>query len=156
MRHSKWIPALLIIAGVGLSGCTRSSQAAGGPAEGKPAVVEAVAGSEVKRVTLTQRASERLAIETVPVGEIAAVPAKKGVPATPAKKVVPYIAVFYDAKGGSWVYTVTQPLTFLRQRVVIERVTGSDAVLSDGPAVGTAVVTKGVSELYGAETGVGK
>ena len=68
-----------------------------------------------------------------------------------SQKVVPYRAVYYDAKGGAWVYVNTKPLMFERQRVTVERVVGDIAVLSEGPPVGTAVVTTGASLLYGTE-----
>ncbi|MGZ8473253.1 MAG: hypothetical protein ACXWWY_07055 [Candidatus Deferrimicrobiaceae bacterium] len=67
------------------------------------------------------------------------------------KKVVPYSSVYYDAKGAAWVYVNTKPLVFERQRVGVERVVGDLAVLSDGPPVGTPVVTVGAALLYGAE-----
>jgi hypothetical protein len=67
------------------------------------------------------------------------------------QKVVPYSAVYYDGKGGAWVYVNTNPLTFERQRIAVERVAGDVAVLSDGPPVGTPIVTVGASLLYGAE-----
>lgn len=70
--------------------------------------------------------------------------------------VVPYSAVYYDAKGDAWVYTNTQPLVYERQRIHIKRIEGDLAVLSDGPAVGTQVVTVGASLLYGAEVVFGK
>jgi hypothetical protein len=67
------------------------------------------------------------------------------------KKVVPYSAVYYDAKGDVWVYVNTKPLVFERRRVGVERVVGDLAVLSDGPPVGTQVVTVGAALLYGTE-----
>jgi hypothetical protein len=67
------------------------------------------------------------------------------------RKVVPYGAVYYDGKGYAWVYVNPKPLVFERQRVGVERVVGDLAVLSDGPPVGTAVVTVGAAMLYGAE-----
>ena len=33
------------------------------------------------------------------------------------QKVVPYSAVYYDAKGDAWVYVNTEPLTYERQRI---------------------------------------
>ena len=50
---------------------------------------------------------------------------------------------------------VPEPLTFVRHRVVIDKIDRGLAVLQDGPAVGTKVVTVGAAELYGAESGVG-
>lgn len=67
------------------------------------------------------------------------------------QKVVPYSAVYYDGKGAPWVYVNSKPLTFERQRIAVERVVGDLAVLSDGPPVGTSVVTVGAALLYGTE-----
>ena len=67
------------------------------------------------------------------------------------QKVVPYSAVYYDAKGVPWVYINTRPLAFERQRIGVERIVGDLAVLSEGPSVGTPVVTVGAPLLYGAE-----
>jgi hypothetical protein len=67
------------------------------------------------------------------------------------RKVVPYGAVFYDAKGAAWVYVSVGPLAFERQRIAVERVVGDRAVLSEGPPAGTPVVTVGAALLYGAE-----
>jgi hypothetical protein len=67
------------------------------------------------------------------------------------RKVVPYSAVYYDAKGSAWVYVSPQPLVFIRERIGVERIAGELAVLTEGPPVGTAVVTVGAPLLYGAE-----
>ena len=67
------------------------------------------------------------------------------------RTVIPYAAVLYDAHGDAWVYTNPEPLVFVRHRVSIAYIDGDRAVLSDGPPVGTAVVTAGGAELLGAE-----
>ena len=67
------------------------------------------------------------------------------------KKVVPYSAVIYGASGDAWVYTSPEPAVFVRRQVTIEDIDDGTAVLSDGPPVGTQVVTVGAAELYGAE-----
>lgn len=67
------------------------------------------------------------------------------------RTVVPYSAVYYDAKGAPWVYVNPAPLVFQRERVAVERIAGDLAVLGDGPAVGTTVVTVGAPLLYGTE-----
>jgi hypothetical protein len=67
------------------------------------------------------------------------------------RKVVPYSAVYYDAQGAAWVYVNTQPLTYERQRIDVERIVGDLAVLANGPPEGTPVVTVGAPLLYGAE-----
>jgi hypothetical protein len=67
------------------------------------------------------------------------------------RKVVPYSAVYYDAKGAAWVYVNTAPRAFVRERITVDRVVGAVALLAEGPAVGTRVATVGVPLLYGAE-----
>jgi hypothetical protein len=67
------------------------------------------------------------------------------------RKVVPYGALYYDAKGAPWVYVNPEPLGFERQRIGVERIVGDLVVLSDGPPVGTPVVTVGAAMLYGVE-----
>ena len=67
------------------------------------------------------------------------------------QKVVPYGAVYYDAKGTPWVYVNTKPLTYERRPVRVERIVGDVAVLSEGPDVGTPVVSVGAALLFGAE-----
>jgi hypothetical protein len=67
------------------------------------------------------------------------------------QKVVPYSAVYYDAKGEAWVYVATAPLTYERQRIAVDRIEGERALLHDGPAVGTSIVTVGAAMLFGTE-----
>jgi len=68
-----------------------------------------------------------------------------------SQKVVPYGALYYDARGAAWVYVSKEPLAFERQSVQVDRVVGNVAVLTEGPALGTSVVTVGAALLYGAE-----
>ncbi len=70
----------------------------------------------------------------------------------PPRKSVPYAAVLYDTKGDIWVYTNPAPLTFMRHKIRIESIEGDVAILTEGPANGTQVVTVGTMLLYGAET----
>ena len=70
--------------------------------------------------------------------------------------VVPKAALLHDAYGGTWVYVVREPRVYVRQRVVVADITGTLAVLSQGPAVGARVVTDGAAELFGVEFGAGK
>lgn len=65
-------------------------------------------------------------------------------------------AVVFDAIGGSWVYAEVAPHTYARERVMVSYITGPDAVLSSGPAVGSRIVTVGAQALFGAETGMMK
>ncbi|HEX2035047.1 MAG TPA: hypothetical protein VHS99_12755 [Chloroflexota bacterium] len=72
------------------------------------------------------------------------------------RKIVPYDAVIYDLEGGAWIYTSPQPEVFVRHRITVDYIDGTQAVLLEGPPVGTAIVIVGATELYGAESGVGK
>jgi hypothetical protein len=67
------------------------------------------------------------------------------------RKVVPYGSVYYDSKGAAWLYVNPKPLVFERQRISVERVVGDLAVLSEGPPVGTSIVSVGAALLYGTE-----
>ena len=100
-------------------------------------------GFGISRITLLPKAARRLDIKT---GEIS----EEG----PGRKVTPYSSIMYDLEGDAWVYTVTAPLSFVREAVVVEVIRGGHAYLKEGPPVGTKVVTVGVPELYGAEVGV--
>ena len=148
MRHSRrWIAVLgLLIAVPQLSACTQTSAEATNSKE--PAKVEHVEGSsDVSRLTLTPRAVERLGIKTTAIRE-ETVAGKR-------RKVVPYGAVLYDAKGDTSVYVSSAPNTYVRESITVDFIEGDRAVLTAGPAAGTAVVTVGAAELYGTETGVG-
>ncbi len=70
--------------------------------------------------------------------------------------VVPKGALLHDAYGGTWVYVVREPRIYARERVVVADITGSLAVLSQGPAAGARVVTDGAAELFGVEFGAGQ
>lgn len=72
------------------------------------------------------------------------------------RKVVPYSAVLYGVNGETWVYVNLEPLVFVRQRITIDFIDGDQVFLIEGPAVDVPVVTMGVAELFGAETGVSK
>lgn len=70
--------------------------------------------------------------------------------------VIPFSALIYDIYGDTWVYTNPEPRHFLRVPVVVDYIDGDQVILVDGPAAGTTVVTIGVAELHGTDTGVGK
>ena len=110
-----------------------------------PATVEPIPGTDFSRVTLSARAAQRLAVQTAPVR-----PAAGG---GAARTVIPYSAVLYDEQGRTFAYTSPQPLVFVRAPIVIDAIEGSDALLRSGPPPGTAVVSVGAAELFGAEFG---
>jgi multidrug efflux pump subunit AcrA (membrane-fusion protein) len=96
------------------------------------------------RITLTQKAVERLGLQVAQVGS------------APGNKLqVPSEAVFYDSNGSTWVYANPAPLVFVRHPVALERISGKNALLSSGPAIGSSVATIGVPELQGADAGIG-
>lgn len=263
-RSNRWIVFLLITVSLLLSACSQASQA---PAKIKPAILEPVEGTKFNRVTLTEKAAERLGIQTVAVseqqltrmrtlvGEVVASPLGTVVEGSdtttvpdlsskpgeafvllrmnqidrsqidgsfPAqvyapedddsdeglladmfedeagdddveddlsevdlyykinslehglvtgqnvrvavalagnealRKVIPYSAILYDLDGSTFVYTSPESLVFVRQPVTVDYIDGDFVVLEDGPSAGTEIVTVGVAELYGIDTGVGK
>jgi len=106
----------------------------------EPFQLEVIEGSDFQRVILTEKAAQRLDIQTASVNG----------------NVIPYAAVLYGLNGETWTYTNPEPLVFVRQSIVIDSIEGDRAFLSEGPDTGTAVVIIGVAELYGAEVGVKK
>jgi len=121
-------------------GCTEVEAAA--PHVHQPVHLEPVEGSEAQRVIFDQRGAEQVSVQTAPVR-------RRG-----KHTVVPYAALIYDGQGATWVYTSPEPLTYLRAQVDVVHIEGGRVLLQDGPPVGTAVVTTGASEVYGAERGI--
>ena len=141
----RWVGTLLTVVALAVAGCAESGAEA---AEGEPAIlISPVDGSDVSRLTLSARAWERLGIETADVTE--------RVVDDVERLMIPYAAVLYNADGSAWAYTNRDGFEFIRARLEIVRIAGSEAILADGPAAGTLVVTVGGAELWGAEHGVG-
>ena len=137
MKHiNLWIILALILASL-LAACAPKENAA---TKVNPVKLEPIEGTEFKRVILTEKAAQRLNIQTAEV----------------SGESIPYAAVIYDTEGNTWIYTNPAPLTFVRAPIVVDHIQGDQAILSQGLDSGTSVVTLGVSELYGAETGVSK
>lgn len=145
MRHSnRWLGVLPIIVSVYLAGCGR--QAASHETV-EPAHVEHIDGSDLSRLTLTDKAMERLDIRLGAVSEERIGPS--------LRKVVPYGAVIYDPQGHTWVYTSPERNTFVRAPIDVDRINNDMAILNDGPSVGTQVASVGGGLLYGTEFEVG-
>jgi hypothetical protein len=125
-------------------GACAQGQGPEAPADEGLAQLEDIAGSEVKRVTLTDDAVERIGVETVPV-----------VATEDGRTSVPSATVLYDPAGRTWVFTEPDHDVVVREEVTIVGTNGDDTILAAGPAVETPVVTVGVAELYGTELGVG-
>jgi len=129
---------LAAAASVGLSGCAavKSDSAPTGVA---PAALEKV-GSDLSKITLTDKAVERLGLTTEKVTKGSALE-------------IPYAALMYDGAGKTWVYTSPEPRTYIRAAVTVDKITGDKVQLRSGPPAGTDVVTIGAAELFGTEFG---
>ena len=140
-----WLVAALMALPLFLVGCGGGSSEASAEEECTgPACVALIEGTELSTVTLTEKAAQRLAIATATVE-------KNG-----TGKVIPYSAVLYSPTGETWAYVSPKSLTFVRHAIVVDRIDGDKAYLSQGPTAGAEVATVGVAELYGAESGLGQ
>jgi hypothetical protein len=148
MRNVRSAMAAVILIALPLSGCRQD--AAASPKQ-SPATLEESGQPGIKRVRLTERAAERLGIEMAEVREEAVTIADNSV----QRKVIPYGAIIYDTKGQTWTFTNPEPLVFIRHSVTVERISGDKVILTEGPPVGTTVVTVGSAELMGAESKYG-
>ena len=152
MMHPNRRWALALLVAVASAAATPALAAGGGKSLGKPsgvvpATVEAIPGSDLKRVTLTERAAERIDLKTTAVRETMVGEVQV--------KVVPYSSLIYDPHGGTWVYTVTAPRSFVRAAVDVDYIEGDHVFLKNGPPVGSEVASVGVAEIYGTEFEVG-
>ena len=145
MKLNRILLAIALVLALGLTACGEDSEEY---TKIEPALVEPIDGTVFNRVTLTERAAERLEVQTRPVAE-------EQVDGN-SRLVVPYAAIIYDINGGTWVYTNPAPLTFVRAPITIDFIDGDKVYLHDGPALGTEVATVAVAELFGTDTGVGK
>ena len=123
-----------------VSGCGTSSFAADPVAE-PPAKVEKNASTGIAKITLSEKAIDRLDLKTATVQA-----GSEG-----AALRLPYEALLYDAKGGTWVYANPEPRVYQRQAVTVIRIEGGTVFASAGPSVGTVIVTTAAAELFGAE-----
>ena len=133
------VAGLVIGAAAILAGCATTT-----PEEAPPAVIKPVAGSQIPQLQLTERAVQRLGIVTQPVRPTTTA-------GQPAHEVIPYSAVVYDTDGSTWTYVDVAARTYERKPITVTEIDGTTALLSAGPAAGTAVVTVGAAELLGTE-----
>ena len=145
MKNKNWIALVFLM--VLLTACGGGQVPVTSEKEA-PSRVDPVEGSEYSRVILTEKAKERLGIQTVQVS-LADLEGSE-------YKAIPYAAVMYGLKGETWAYTNPESLVYIRQMIVIDHIDGDVALLTEGPDIGTPVVTVGASLLYGAEVGVSK
>lgn len=105
------------------------------------ATVERNASTGIAKITLTGRAVQRLELKTDQVKPGAAV----------AEVLLPYAALLYDASGKTWVYTNPEERVYQRQAVTVAKVEAGVVTATAGPPAGSAIVTVGAAELFGAE-----
>ncbi len=141
-RTTRSFAIVITVLSVALAGCGQEAADAAPLAEAVS--VTEIEDSGLHRVTLSESAAARLAVETATVTE-----------ASGGKLLIPYSALLYDATGATWTYTNPEDLVFVREQVEVELIDGDFAQLTAGPEAGTPVVTVGAAELWGAETGVG-
>ena len=120
-----------------------SRQAANSPPV-PPAVLDPAPGAPLPTVNLSPAAFEAVRVQTTPVQAAA------------GGLMIPTTAVIYSPDGAAWTYMLVGPRSYLRHAIVVDRVAGTEAFLSSGPAAGTPVVTVGAPELLGTEYGVGE
>ena len=152
-----WLRSVLLVPLAGavltLGGCAQSGDRTPEQNPTEVVSVQPVSGTGLHTVTLSQEAITRDDLQVHPL----AVTTTKQADGKPTQvKTVPFTAVIYDPSGGSYVYTATGSRTFVRAPITVLRIDGEVAVLSDGPAEGTPIVTVGAPELLGAEYGVGE
>lgn len=131
---------------VGASGCSE----AGASNEESPdtaVTVEENGEDQPARLTVSERAEQRLGLRTEPVRPLTG-------QAGGATEVIAYSAVVYDADGKSWTFSAPSPRTYIRVPIVISSIAGQTVQLKSGPPVGTQVVVVGAPELVGAEAGI--
>jgi len=136
--------ALVSIVVVGMQFSLPAIAAGGDEHKVSPIELENISGTKYKQLKLTEKAIRRLDIKTSSIRA-----SKSGT------TIAPYAAITYGLDGTTWVHVNSGHNTYVRKKVVIDHISGSDAVLKEGPPIGTVIVTRGVSELYGAEKGVG-
>jgi hypothetical protein len=137
--------AALAMITLGASGCSEAGASNESNAE-TAVTVESAGEDQPARLTVSERAEERLGLRTEPVRAISGEPG--------VTEVVSYSAVVYDADGRSWAYSSPSPRTFVRVPIEITSITGKTVQLKSGPPVGTQVVVVGAPELVGAEAGI--
>jgi hypothetical protein len=138
MKHITHSIILLVLVGLLLSACGGQIPVTGEKVA--PSKLEPIEGTDLSKVILTEKAAERIGVETMSASGTS----------------VPYAAVIYDIEGNTWIYISPEPLTFVREPVVIDHIEGDMAVLKEGLPSNLNVVTVGVAELWGTETGVSK
>jgi hypothetical protein len=126
----------VLASGLALAAC---SEVESNLRENQPYTVEGPEDAKIKRVKMEDATAALVPVETTSVR-------REG-----KRKIVPHDAVIYNPDGDVFVYTKPAAETYVRAPIEIIRVHGSRATLSDGPDVGTEIVTTGSAELLATE-----
>ena len=137
MKHFNRLAIVVLIVASLLSACGPKTETV---EKVSPSMLEPIEGTDLSRVILTEKAAERIGVQTVQASGLE----------------VPYAAMIWDTEGNTWVYTNPEPLTFVRAAIVIDHIEGDTAFLAEELDSAITVVTVGVAEIYGTETGVSK
>ena len=132
---------------VGASGCSEAGASNEESPETAVTVEEPAEEGQPARLTVSERAEQRLGLKTEPVRPLTG-------QANGATEVIAYSAVVYDEDGKSWAFSAPSPRTYIRVPIVISSITGQTVQLKSGPPLGTQVVVVGAPELVGAEAGI--
>jgi hypothetical protein len=141
---NRWLIALLVLTTLSFWSCQKDDD--DDHDFEHPSDVEDIEGSDFSRVKFTERATERIGIQTAEVVEETH---------SASKKIVPYSSLLYGPEGQTWIYTSPEPRVFVRLVVEVDRIEGDKVYLNNGPPVGTKVATVGVAEIYGTEFEIG-
>ena len=141
-KRNPWIIVILMITVLQFWGCQKHDE----HHMVHPSKVIEIEGSDFSKVILTERAMERIDLQTAEVSEVRF---------SPARLSVPYSSIIYGPEGQTWVYINPEPRTFVRYTVDVEFIEGDFAILNEGPPLGTVVASVGVAELYGTEFEIG-
>jgi hypothetical protein len=124
------------VAALALAGC---KEVPSNLVKSEPYELEAIKGTDLNRVKLSDKTAARIDLQTVPVRR------------SGKHTVVPHQALIYNPFGKVFVYTKPEPRTYVRAPVVVDRVAGNQVLLSKSPPAGTAIVTVGAAELLATE-----
>ena len=141
MTRHRWVLTGFAITALALGACNSGSGTSEPKVEAITIVEDETTG--LKTLTLSDKAAERLGVETAEVA------------GSGAQMTIPYAAIVYDSTGKTWTYVNESALTYKRAEITVAEIDGETAKLTAGPPSGALVVTTGAAELYGAEIGVG-
>jgi len=125
-----------VVSALALSACSEVEETV---RETYPYRVEPIKGTDLNRVTMADKTASLVPVRTGTV---------RG---DGSQKVVPHRALIYNPDGDAFVYTKPKAQTYVRAPVEVVDVEGDRALLSEGPAPGTPIVSLGAAELLATE-----